>query len=97
MSSAPMTPPVIAFIERMNARYQRWAAGFVRFRWVVIAATIVLTIVMAAGALRARRVPIASGCICQERTYSVSGKRPTQGQVRVTWGMRPSPRRRDAS
>ena len=55
MNSAPTTSPAIALIERMNARYRRRAAAFIRFRWVVIVATVVLTVVAAAGALRLRR------------------------------------------
>jgi predicted RND superfamily exporter protein len=55
MDRNPTTPPAIALIERMNARYRRRAAAFVRFRWVVIVAAVVVTIVAGAGALRVRR------------------------------------------
>lgn len=49
------TPSAITLIERMNERYRRRAAAFVRFRWLVIAATVVATVVMAFGAIRVRR------------------------------------------
>jgi predicted RND superfamily exporter protein len=55
MSPDSTAPPAITLIERMNARYRRRAAAFVRFRWLVIAATVVATVVAAAGALRVRR------------------------------------------
>jgi hydrophobe/amphiphile efflux-3 (HAE3) family protein len=55
MQDDSQTPPAIALIERMNALYRRRAAAFVRYRWLVIAATVAATVVMAVGALRVRR------------------------------------------